>query len=189
MTIGELRKKVRELADKNKAKVLKGFFKTGPGQYGEGDIFLGIAVPVLRKIIKECHNMSIADMLRLLRSPIHEERVLALFLLIGAYLHGDDKAKKKIYILYLKNTRYINNWDLVDLSSSNIVGHHLMNRDRKPLYSLATSCDLWKKRIAILATFTFIRRNDFADTLKISQLLLSDKHDLIRKAVGWLDAA
>jgi 3-methyladenine DNA glycosylase AlkD len=186
MTFGEIRKKVSKLANKDKAKVLRSFFKTGPGQYGENDVFLGITVPVLRRVSKECSTTSIADMMRLLRSPFHEERVLALFLLVGAYIRGDDAAKKKIYSLYLKNTRYINNWDLVDLSAPNIVGHHLRDKGRKPLYTLATSRDLWKKRIAILATFTFIRQNDFADTLNISQLLLRDEHDLIHKAVGWM---
>ncbi|HYA85731.1 MAG TPA: DNA alkylation repair protein [Nitrospirota bacterium] len=186
MIFEEIQKKVRKLANKDKANVLKGFFKTGPGQYGEGDVFLGITVPALRKISQECRNTSVADMVRLLRSSIHEERVLALFLLVGAYDRGDDAVKKKIYSLYLKNTRYINNWDLVDLSAPNIVGHHLIDKGRKPLYRLATSRDLWKKRMAILATFTFIRQKDFADTLNISQLLLSDEHDLIHKAVGWM---
>ena len=186
MTFEEIRRKLRKLANKDKAKVLKGFFKTGPGQYGEGDVFLGITVPMLRQIAKECRNTSVADMLKLLRSSIHEERVLALFLLVCAYGHGDDAAKKKIFSLYLKNARFINNWDLVDLSSPNIVGNHLMDKDRKLLYSLATSRHLWRKRIAILATFTFIRQNDFCDTLNISQLLLVDKHDLIHKAVGWM---
>ena len=186
MTLQEIRKKIRKLANTDTAEVLRGFFKTGPGQYGEGDVFLGINVPVLRKIAKECRNTSIVDMMRLLRSSIHEERVLALFLLVAAYVRGDDAEKKKIYSLYLKNTRFINNWDLVDLSAPNIVGHHLLDKGRNPLYKLATSRDLWKKRIAILATFTFIRQNDFADTLNISQLLLSDEHDLIHKAVGWM---
>jgi 3-methyladenine DNA glycosylase AlkD len=186
MTFEEIRKKVSNLANEDKAKVLKRFFKTGPGQYGENDIFLGITVPVLRNITKECRNTSINDIMRLLQSSIHEERVLALFLLVGAYTRGGDAVKKKIYSLYLKNTRYINNWDLVDLSAPNILGHHLRDKGRKQLYKLATSKDLWKKRIAILATLTFIRQHDFTDTLNISQLLLSDEHDLIHKAVGWM---
>ncbi len=186
MTLLEIRKKVRKLADKNKAKLLQGFFKTGPGQYGEGDVFLGLTVPVLRKIVKDCRNTSVDDMMTLLQSSIHEERVLALFLLVGAYVHGDDAEKKKIYSLYLKNTRFINNWDLVDLSAPNIVGQHLLDKGRQPLYRFATSRDLWKKRIAILATSAFIRQNDFSDTLKISRLLLNDEHDLIHKAVGWM---
>jgi 3-methyladenine DNA glycosylase AlkD len=186
MTSQEIQKNIRKLANKDKAKVLQGFFKTGPGQYGEGDVFLGITVPVLRKLAKECRDTSVADMTRLLQSSIHEERLFALFLLVGAYDRGDAAERKNIYSLYLRNTRFINNWDLVDLSAPNIVGQHLLDKDRKPLYRFATSRDLWKKRIAILATFAFIRQDDFKDALKISQLLLVDEHDLIHKAVGWM---
>jgi 3-methyladenine DNA glycosylase AlkD len=186
MILQEIRKKARKLSNKEKARVLRGFFKTGPGQYGEGDVFLGITVPLLRKLAKECRDTSVVDMTRLLQSSIHEERLLALFLLVGAYDRGDAVERKKIYSLYLKNTRFINNWDLVDLSAPNIVGRHLLDKERKPLYRFATSRDLWKKRIAILATFAFIREDDFSDTLKISRLLLDDEHDLIHKAVGWM---
>lgn len=186
MTIQEIRKKLRGLANKEKAGVLRGFFKTGPGQYGAGDVFLGIPVPELRKCAKEARDTSAADAARLLRSPVHEERLLALLLLVNAYGRGDDAVKNTIYSLYLKNTRFINNWDLVDLSAPNIVGSHLLDRSRGALYELATSRDLWEKRISILSTFTFIRQNDFADTLKISKILLHDEHDLIHKAVGWM---
>ncbi len=186
MTLQEIRKKVRKLADKDKAKLLQGFFKTGPGQYGEGDVFLGLTVPVLREITRECRDTSLADVMALLQSPIHEERMLALFLLVGAYSRGNDAEKKKIYSLYLKSTRFINNWDLVDLSAPNIVGQHLLDKGRKPLYRFAATRNLWKKRIAILATAAFIRQNDFSDTLKISRMLLADDHDLIHKAVGWM---
>ena len=186
MTLQDIRKKVRKLADKDKAKLLQGYFKTGPGQYGEGDVFLGLTVPVLRKITRECRDTSLVDMMALLRSPIHEERMLALFLLVGAYDRGNDADKKKIYSRYLKSTRFINNWDLVDLSAPNIVGQHLLDKGRQPLYRFAASRDLWKKRIAILATSAFIRQNDFSDTLEISRLLLADDHDLIHKAVGWM---
>ncbi len=182
----EIRNRLRKLADKNKAKVLRGFFKTGPGHYGEGDVFLGITVPVLRKAVKECGATPLPDALRLLRSPIHEERLFALMVLINAYTNGHGSLKRKIYNLYLRNTRYINNWDLVDLSAPNIVGNYLMDKSREPLYELARSRGLWKKRIAILSTFSFIRQNDFADTLRISEILLNDDHDLIRKAVGWM---
>ena len=186
MTLQEIRKNIRKLANKEKAEVLQGFFKTGPGQYGEGDVFLGITVPVLRKLAKECRETSVADMMRLLQSPVHEERLLALFLLVGVYARGDAAERKKIYSFYLKSTRFINNWDLVDLSAPNIVGQHLLDKDRKPLYRFATTRDLWKKRIAILATFAFIRQDDFKDALQISRLLLDDEHDLIHKAVGWM---
>jgi 3-methyladenine DNA glycosylase AlkD len=186
MTIREIQNKLRKLADKEKAEILRGFFKTGPGQYGEGDVFLGITVPVLRKLAQECRGTSVPDAVRLLKSSIHEERVFALFLLVSAYSKGDASLKKKIYTLYLKNTRYINNWDLVDLSAPNIVGSYLEDKSRKPLYELAKSRDLWKRRIAILATFSFIRQNDFLDALKISKILIADGHDLIHKAVGWM---
>ncbi len=186
MKIHEIRKKLRILADKEKAKVLQGFFKTGPGQYGEGDVFLGITAPVLRKLAAECRSTTLENTLTLLKSPIHEERLLALLLLIRRYSLGDDSAKKRIYTLYLKNSRYINNWDLVDLSAPYIVGDYLTDKSRKPLFVLARSRDLWKRRIAILATFRFIRQNDFSDALRICRMLMRDDHDLIHKAVGWM---
>ncbi len=186
MTVPEIQNKLRKLANKEKAKLLQGFFKTGPGQYGEGDVFLGITVPVLRKLAKECREATVADAIALLQSEIHEQRLLALFLLIHAYAQGNEAVKKRIYGLYLKNTRSINNWDLVDLSAPNIVGEYLLNRNRKPLYAFARSRELWKKRIAILATFRFIKQGDFSDSLSIAGMLLKDDHDLIHKAVGWM---
>ncbi len=184
MTVQEIRKKLRKLTNEEKSKILQEFFKTGPGEYGEGDVFLGITVPVLRKMSGEYDGVPIKDALQLLQSSIHEERLLAIFLLIRAYSNGDEVVKKNIYCLYLKNTRYINNWDLVDLSAPNIVGVHLLDRSRKPLYTLAKSRDLWKRRISIMSTFSFIKRNDFFDTLRISRMLIADDHDLIHKAVG-----
>lgn len=186
MTIPEIQRKLHKLANEEKARLLQGFFKTGPGQYGEGDVFLGITVPLLRKLAKECRETTVADSLTLLRSKIHEQRLLALFLLVAAYAEGDVSVRKKIYGLYLKNTRYINNWDLVDLSAPRIVGYHLADKSRKPLYVLARSRDLWKKRIAVLATFWFIKEDDFADALAIAGILITDDHDLIHKAVGWM---
>jgi len=186
MTVREIRDKLHNLADEEKAELLQGFFKTGPGQYGEGDVFLGITVPKLRKLAKECRETAIADSITLLRSNIHEQRLLALFLLVAAYSKGNGAIRKQIYNAYLKNTRYINNWDLVDLSAPKIVGTHLADKNRKPLYALARSRDLWKKRIAILATFWFIKENDFADALAIAGMLVKDDHDLIHKAVGWM---
>ncbi len=186
MTVNKIRSKLRKLADKDKAKILQGFFKTGPGQYGEGDRFLGITVPVLRKLAKECRDTRIMEIIQLLESPIHEERLLALFLLVQAYSAGDASAKKKINALYLKKNKYVNNWDLVDLSAPNIVGHYLADKSRRPLYDLARSQNLWKRRIAIVATLYFIRQNEFSDTLKISRILISDRHDLIHKATGWM---
>jgi len=185
-TASEVRNKLAKLADKEKARLLQGFFKTGPGQYGEGDIFLGITVPVIRKLMKECDGIRIEEMLKLLRSGIHEERLIALFLMVRAFVKGDEDTRKKIYTVYLENTRFINNWDLVDLSAPNIVGAYLLERSRKPLYGLAKSRDLWKRRIAILSTAAFIRQNDFDDALAISTILIADEHDLIHKAVGWM---
>jgi 3-methyladenine DNA glycosylase AlkD len=186
LTVQEIQARLRKYASKEKAAVLRGFFKTGPGQYGEGDLFHGIVVPHIRKVARECRNAPLSETTKLLSSAWHEERLLALLMLVQAYENGDEAARKKIYILYLKSTRFINNWDLVDLSAPNIVGAHLLEKSRRPLYALARSRSLWKRRIAILATFQFIKQNEFPDTLQIAATLLSDDHDLIHKAVGWM---
>lgn len=186
MRVSVIRHRLQSLADKEKAKILKGFFKTGAGQYGEGDRFIGVTVPTLRKLAKEFSDTPVDDAVLLLKSPIHEARLLALLLLIHAYAKGSEIVKKKIFNRYVANIRFINNWDLVDLSAPNIVGAHLVDRSRRQLYVFAISDNLWKRRIAILSTFAFIRRNDINDTLRISRLLLKDEHDLIHKAVGWM---
>jgi 3-methyladenine DNA glycosylase AlkD len=186
MTIHEIRKKLEKLADKETAEVLQRFFKTGPGEYGEGDVFLGIRVPVLRKLAKEYHRVTSNEAQQLLKSYIHEERLLALLILVRAYSKGDESARKNIYDLYLKNTRFINSWDLVDGSAEHIVGAFLVNKSKKPLYHLAKSKNLWERRIAIMSTFCFIKRNEFTETLKIAEMLISDDQDLIHKAVGWM---
>jgi 3-methyladenine DNA glycosylase AlkD len=186
MTSHQMQKRLREFASAKKAKLLQGFFKTGPGQYGEGDIFLGVVVPDLRKVAGEFQGVSLTETRTLLTSVTHEERLLALLLLVRAYEQGDARIRSKVYELYLKSTKYINNWDLVDLSAPNIVGKHLEKRGRKPLYDLAGSRDLWKRRIAVLSTFAFIKQNDFDDSLAIAAILLPDEHDLIHKAVGWM---
>jgi 3-methyladenine DNA glycosylase AlkD len=186
MTAQIIRTKLQKLANKDKAKILQGFFKTGPGEYGEGDIFLGINVPVLRKLSKEHDGIPLKETMQLLKSSIHEERLLALLMLVRAFSKGDEALQKKICELYLKHTKHINNWDLVDLTAPNIVGTYLLDKSRKTLYALAKSNDLWQRRIAIMATFSFIKQSDFDDTLKISNTLLTDKHDLIHKAVGWM---
>lgn len=173
-------------ADKKQAKILQGFFKTGPGQYGAGDIFLGLKVPIQREIAKQYSELTLIELQRLLNSKIHEHRLGALFVLIAQYQKGDDKTKSKIFQFYLKNSKQINNWDLVDLSAPNIVGDFLLNKPRAILYQLARSNNLWEKRISIVATYAFIRNNDFKDTLKIAEILLNDAHDLIHKAVGWM---
>ncbi|MBU0615799.1 MAG: DNA alkylation repair protein [Nanoarchaeota archaeon] len=182
--LSELKKVLQSESDKKQARLLQRFFKTGKGEYGEGDIFLGIKVPVQRKISKQFNGLSLDEIQQLLDSKVHEHRMVGLFILIENYKKSDDK--KKIFDFYLSNTSNINNWDLVDLSAPNIVGDYLLDKDRSVLYKLARSDLLWEKRISILATFAFIRENDFKDNLKIANVLLNDKHDLIHKAVGWM---
>ena len=182
----EIQKHLQKLGDKQRAKIQQGFFKTGPGEYGEGDIFLGIRIPELRKLAKEYQDIPSREVWQLLKAPIHEERLLALLILVRKYSKGTETERKRIYELYLRNTRFINNWDLVDVTAEHIVGNFLMNKSRKPLYSLAKSKFLWDRRISIMSTFHFIKHHDFSDTLKIAKILMSDKEDLIHKAVGWM---
>ena len=186
MLVAKIKKRLKTFASNEKKKVLQGFFKTGPGEYGEGDIFLGVVVPNIRKVSREFQGTPLREIIRLLASTVHEERLLALLMLVQAFTKSDDVTKRKIYDLYLINTKYINNWDLVDLSAPNIAGTYLMDKSRKPLYTLAKSRDLWERRIAILSTFAFIKQNDHRDTLKIIAMLLNDEHDLIHKAGGWM---
>ncbi len=178
--------RLRSLGCPEQAAILARFFKTGPGQYGEGDRFIGVKVPVTRKVAKEFKGLPVSEVECLLHSEIHEERLLALVILVGQFDKGDDKTRKSIYDLYLANTRHINNWDMVDLSAPQIVGGHLEARSRKPLDRLARSASLWERRISILATHWFIRHSDFGDTIRIAEKLLGDKEDLIHKAVGWM---
>ena len=177
-----LRKEMRTLADPAKARVMQGFFKTGPGQYGQGDVFVGISVPQSRKIAIKYAQLPLADVKQLLQSEVHEERLVALLILIGKY-RGDPE---KITRFYLDNLGRVNNWDLVDVSAPGILGAHLLDRDRAVLYKLARSKVLWERRIAIISTLAFIRKGEFVDTLKIAEMLLSDRHDLMHKAVGWM---
>jgi 3-methyladenine DNA glycosylase AlkD len=186
MDVRLIKSKLQSLGDKQRAQLLQGFFKTGPGEYGEGDLFLGIRVPLLRKFAIEYQNLPLDKVEKLLKSPFHEERALALMILLRVYSRGDDSVKKKIYEVYLRNTRFINNWDLVDISAGHIVGHYLLDKDRKPIYVLARSKSLWERRISIISTYRFIKHGQYIDTLQISEILLSDKEDLIHKAVGWM---
>lgn len=162
------------------------FFKTGPGQYGEGDLFRGIRVPVLRRVAKANKALPLSATLRLLQSEFHEDRFVALCILISGYVMGDEADKAAIYEAYLAHTRWINSWDLVDASAHKIVGPHLEHRSRAVLFELAASSDLWERRIAIITTLHFVGVGDFGDTLRIAELLLDDPHDLIHKAVGWM---
>jgi 3-methyladenine DNA glycosylase AlkD len=186
MTAPEIHKHLQKLANPDKAKILQGFFKTGPGEYGEGDRFLGLVVPVIRKLAKQYQDTPIGEVKKLLMSAIHEERLLALLMLVQRYQKGDDGLKKIVYGLYLESTGYINNWDLVDLSAEKIVGPYLRDRARRPLYRLAKSKSLWERRIAIISTFHYIKNHDYRDTLAVAELLLEDAEDLIHKAVGWM---
>lgn len=184
--VPSIQRELRRLADKEIAEHAQGFFKTGKGQYGEGDRFLGIRVPALRKLAREYRGVSIQEAVRLLKSQFHEERLLALFLLVAIFKKADDEGRRAVYELYLENTRFINNWDLVDCSAEHIVGAYLWGADKQPLYDLAASNMLWERRISIMSTFHFIKHNEFADTLRIAKILLADKEDLIHKAVGWM---
>jgi len=185
-TLAELRSQLRSLSDTEIAAHSQRFFKTGPGQYGEGDVFIGIRVPALRKLARRYPSLSRADARRLLTSKIHEERLLALLILVLQFSTGTQRQQENIYKFYLRHSRWINNWDLVDTSADKIVGAWLEYRNKQPLYELASSDCLWQRRIAIMSTFHFIKRGQFAATLKIAAILLQDPHDLIHKAVGWM---
>lgn len=187
MIYPKIEKEMKHLADNKKAKLLSGFFKTGPGQYGAGDIFLGVVVPRTRLVAKKYYQSSgLKDIQKLLSSSYHEFRLLGLIILTMQFAKADKIKQKEIFNFYLKNTTRINNWDLVDLSAPNIVGLWLLNHGRKILYKLARSKNLWEKRIAIISTFAFIRAGQIEDTVRIAKILLNDQHDLIHKAVGWM---
>jgi 3-methyladenine DNA glycosylase AlkD len=186
MNLSDARKSLRALGNPVIAERTQRFFKTGEGEYGEGDKFLGIRVPVLRKHAKQFRALTLKETESLLHSRFHEERLCALLILVLKYSKGTGEEQGKIYRLYLENTKYINNWDLVDGSAHQIVGGFLAQSRRQPLYKLAKSVSLWERRIAIIATYHFIKLGQFADTVKISKELLGDSEDLIHKAVGWM---
>lgn len=186
MDYRSVEKELEKLKSPKKAKVLSGFFKTGKGEYGQGDIFLGIPVPKQRQVAKKYINLGLEELQKLLSNKIHEHRLTSLLILVDKYKRADEGLKKKLFNFYLKNAKNINNWDLVDLSAPNIIGDFLLNKDKLILYKLAKSKNLWEKRIAILATYAFIKKSQLGDTLKISEILLRDNHDLIHKAVGWM---
>src|SRR3989344_6898139 len=184
--ISELKKDVRRLGSPKKAKVYQRFFKTGKGEYGEGDIFLGLTVPQSRKIATTYKDLSFADIKKLLQSKIHEERLIAILILVHNFEKGTETVRNSIYNYYLKHTKYINNWDLVDLSAAKIVGQYLMDKSKNILFKLARSNNLWERRISIVATYQFIKDGRCQEALKVSQMLLKYEHDLIHKAVGWM---
>lgn len=185
-TADEIVARLQALGDPEHARFVAGYFRTGPGEYAEGDRFLGIRVPVLRRLVREYRGLPLERMAELLRSPWHEARLLACLLLADAYPRGEAAARDAIYRLYLGNTAYINNWDLVDSSAPHVVGAHLQSGDRTVLEELAGSESLWERRIAILATQHLIRQGEFGTTLTIAEMLVDDRHDLIHKAVGWM---
>jgi len=186
MAVSNVKKELLKNRNKEQAKHLSGFFKTGKGQYGEGDVFLGIKVPVQREIVKKFKDAELKEIQELLNDEFHECRLTGLLILVNKYKNSENK--REIFDFYLKNTKRINNWDLVDLSAPNIVGSFLLDKkkERKILYSLVKSKNLWERRIAVLSAFSFLRNNDHEDILKIAEILLKDEHDLIHKAVGWM---
>jgi 3-methyladenine DNA glycosylase AlkD len=186
MKAGEAESRLRALADEETAAGMRRFFKTGPGQYSEGDTFLGVKAGPLRRLARECRGLSLAESRKLLGSELHEARMLALLVLVGAFEKGDEACREAVYHLYMGSTARVNNWDLVDASAPAIVGGFLAERDREPLTRLAHSESLWERRIAVVATLHFIRRGEHADTLRLAELLLGDREDLIHKAVGWM---
>ncbi|HLG23494.1 MAG TPA: DNA alkylation repair protein [Candidatus Nanoarchaeia archaeon] len=186
----QIKKDLQRLSDTRRAKISSSFFKTGKGQYGEGDIFLGITVPKQREVAKKYLNLPINEIEALLTSRIHEHRLVALIILTEKYNKSSQKEKKEIFDFYLSNAKNINNWDLVDSSADKIAGRYFFEngqvRNNVTLTNLAKSENLWEKRISIISTFYFIKNNEFEETCRISELLLKDKHDLIHKAVGWM---
>jgi 3-methyladenine DNA glycosylase AlkD len=179
-------RRLQGLGDRKRARVNQRFFKTGKGGYAEGDVFVGLRVPEIRQLAREYQGLPLAEIIRLLRSSIHEARLLALLILVRAYRGGDAALQRQIFDLYLQNTRFINNWDLVDASAEHIVGPYLRDRRRSPLHALCVSNLLWDRRISIMATFHYIKCGEFAETLRIAKRLLRDPEDLIHKAVGWM---
>lgn len=182
----EAQKQLQALADPSKVKILSGFFKTAPGQYGEGDIFIGVTVPLTRSVALKFRQLPMEETLILLKSPIHEERLLAIFILVEQFHKSEETARKEIFTAYLNHSRYVNNWDLVDSSARQIVGSFLNDKNKSLLTKLASSSSVWERRIAIIATYAFIIEGNFEETFKIAAILLKDEHDLIHKAVGWM---
>ena len=186
MVTTAIQRELESLADRGHAAILQRFFKTGPGEYGEGDRFRGLRVPVLRKMARKYRGLPLAAAVSLLQSAFHEDRLLALLILIQGYYPGDASLRSAIHRLYLEHRGLVNNWDLVDASAPHLLGHYLRDRPKDPLTRLAASRVLWDRRMAIIATLDFIKQGEFDETLRIAGLLLGDAEDLIHKAVGWM---
>jgi len=186
-SLKNFKKELRQLANPTKALTLQRFFKTGKGEYGEGDRFLGITVPLQRKLVQSYVKLNLKDLKILLRSKLHEERLSGLLILVKQYQQAEHpKTQEKIFKFYLQHTKHINNWDLVDLTAYHIVGHYLFDKEPNILYQLAKSRNLWERRIAIVATYYFIRQKSFQPTLTLAAMLLQDHEDLLHKACGWM---
>ena len=177
---------LQTLTDEEKAIFLQRFFKTGKGQYAQGDIFWGIKVPETRQVAKAYRSLPLSEIEKIMKNPVHEVRLCGLMILVEQFKKANETEKKTIVDFYLSNTQYINNWDLVDLSCYHILGNYLLDKPRDILYRLAKSATMWEQRIAIVSTLAFIRNGELEDTLKISEMLLNHTHDLIHKAVGWM---
>jgi 3-methyladenine DNA glycosylase AlkD len=187
--LNQLRRELRDAAEPERVPELQRLFKTGPGGYGEGDVFFGVRVPAVRFVARRHAGLSLEDLTNLLRSPVHEERLAALVILVRRYGRADEQQRQRIYDLYLANSPHVNSWDLVDVSAPHIVGACLLDRrgaERQVLERLASSPSVWERRIAIMATFAFVREGDCDETLRLARVLLDDEHDLIHKAVGWM---
>lgn len=186
--VDKIKNRLGDFINKDKVAIYQNFFKTGHGQYGEGDIFWGINVPNQQKVVKEFKDVSIDTILELLKSKVHEHRLTSIMMLTNKFVISDKKTQEKIYKLYLKNAKYVNNWDLVDSSAHIIIGGYLYENklNRNILEKLAKSKNLWEKRISIIATYYFIKNKEHRDTFKIAEILINDKHDLIHKACGWM---
>ena len=185
-TAGQLKRELRKHANPEKAAILSRFFKTGPGEYGESDVFWGITVPLQRRVAAAFRNLPREQIRRLLDDPVHECRLTALMILVWQYGKADAPGKQEIFDFYLRNLGRVNNWDLVDSTAPYIIGSHLLDGNKALLFQMAGSRIIWERRIAILASFAFIRKGDFAPTLRLAELLLDDNHDLIHKALGWM---
>lgn len=185
-TAAAITRDLRRQGNPEDARFLQRFFKTGPGEYGAGDVFLGIRVPATRKLVVRYGDSNLAEVDKLLQSRFHEARLLALLILVRRFRRGDSATRRQVNKLYRSRLRWVNNWDLVDASAEHIMGGYLVNRSRRPLYQLARSPNLWRRRVAIMATFHFVRQGEFGETFNLADVLLADEHDLIHKAVGWM---
>ncbi|WP_455205526.1 DNA alkylation repair protein [Kaarinaea lacus] len=185
-SVQQIQQQMKNLSDPQRAAHSQRFFKTGAGEYGEGDVFLGIKVPQIRQVAKQCLQLDNDDLVQLITSRYHEVRLLALLILVYRFPKATPQQQKRLFNFYIKHKTYINNWDLVDCSAPVIVGAYLFDKDKDLLYKYARHKRLWDRRIAIMANFYFIKQNHYSDALKLAEILLQDDEDLIQKAVGWM---